>query len=95
MQFMVLVSLNPKASNPPPKELGEAEAEAVRGLYMEGLIRQIWVRADGSGACIIAEASTAEVLAEKLSGLPLVRAGILQTPEIVPLAPYWGFAPRA
>ena len=47
MQFMIILVLNPeKANAPPPKELVEAEFEAVRSQYMTGFIRQIWLRAD-------------------------------------------------
>ena len=95
MQFMVSVRLNPDAAKaPPPKDLAEAESDVVRGLYMDGLIRQIWVHADGSGAVMIVEATSVETVAERFASLPLVRAGILRTPEVVALAPYWGFAPR-
>lgn len=95
MQFMVSVVLAPeKAGSPPPQELVEAEFEAVRRHYMGGVIRQIWLRADGSGGVILAEADSAETVAEVFGALPMVRAGILQAPDIVPLAPYWGFAPR-
>ena len=96
MQFMVLFSLNPeKAQTPPAEELREAEFEAVRGFYMDGLIRQLWLRSDGSGAVAIVEAASTDAAAEKLGGLPMVRAGVLQAPVIVPLSPYWGFAPRS
>jgi hypothetical protein len=95
MQFMVSVVLNPgKAATPPPKELVEAEFEAIRGHYMNGMVRQIWLRADGSGGIILAEADTAETVEQTFAALPMVRAGVLAAPEIVPLAPYWGFAPR-
>ncbi len=95
MQFMVTTPLNlEQAKTPLPKDLANAEFEAVRGLYMSGLIRQIWVHADGSGAVMLAEADSAEDAATKFAALPLVREGILKTPEIVALAPYFGFAPR-
>jgi hypothetical protein len=95
MQFAVLFSLNPeKAQTPPTEDLREAEFEAVRGFYMEGLMRQIWLRSDGSGAVAIVEAASADAAAEKLGGLPMVRAGVLQAPVIVPVSPYPGFAPR-
>ena len=95
MQFMVSVVLNPdKADGPPPAALAEAEFEAVRRHYMGGVIRQIWLRADGSGGIILAEAESAEIVADTFGALPMVRAGVLKAPEIVPLAPYWGFAPR-
>jgi hypothetical protein len=96
MQFMVLFSLNPdKAQTPPAGELLEAEFDAVRGLYMDGLIRQVWLRSDGSGAVAIVEDASTDAAAAKLGALPMVRAGVLQAPAIMPLSPYWGFAPRS
>jgi hypothetical protein len=96
MQFMVSVVLNPeKANAAPPKELVEAEFDAVRGQYMNGFIRQIWLRGDHSGGVILAEADSAEIVAETFAALPMVRAGVLQQPDVVALAPYWGFAPRS
>jgi muconolactone delta-isomerase len=95
MQFMISVVVNPeKANAPPPKELVEAEFEAVRSRYMDGFIRQIWLRADHSGGIILAEADSQETVAETFAALPMVRAGVLQKPDVVALAPYWGFAPR-
>lgn len=94
MQFMVSVSLDPaKGSAPPPPELAKAEFDAVRGLYVGGILRQIWVRADRSGAIILAEADTAEAAAEAFATLPLVREGIMKAPEVTALEPYFGFAP--
>jgi hypothetical protein len=39
------------------------------------------------------EANSTDEIAEKLIELPLVRAGFLQFPMIVPLKPSSGFAP--
>jgi hypothetical protein len=44
---------------------------------------------------MIVEATSADEVAAKLNALPLVRAGFLQPPMIVPLKPYSGFAPRS
>jgi hypothetical protein len=43
---------------------------------------------------MIVEASSADEVAGKLNTLPLVQAGFLQAPMIVPLKPHLGFAPR-
>jgi hypothetical protein len=95
MQFMVSVTVSPeKDRGSRPKELVEAEFEAVRGHYMDGLLRQIWVRADGGGAIILAEGESAEAVSAQFSALPMVRAGFLLAPDVVELAPYYGFAPR-
>jgi hypothetical protein len=44
---------------------------------------------------MIVEAASIDEVSEKLSELPLVRAGFVQPPMIVPLKPYSGFAPRS
>jgi hypothetical protein len=58
------------------------------------LVQQIWLRGDAGGAFAIVEAASTDEVAEKLNALPLVRAGYLQPPMIVPLKPYSGFARR-
>jgi muconolactone delta-isomerase len=94
MQFMVLFSRDPsKANETPPSELRNAEFQRVRQLYAEGLVQQVWLRGDAGGACMIAEAPNAETLAQAFSTLPLVKAGTLLAPMIVPLKPYSGFSP--
>jgi hypothetical protein len=41
------------------------------------------------------EAASLEDATERAGALPMVRAGLLQPPTIVPLQPYRGFGPRA
>jgi hypothetical protein len=96
MQFMILFSRHPdKATTPAPTEIREAEFEKVRGFYTDGLVQQVWLRGDAGGACMIVEAHSIDDVAQKLGELPLVRAGFLQSPLIVPLKPYSGFAPHS
>jgi hypothetical protein len=46
MQCTILVSRDPeKDSIPVPADLREAEYQKIRGFYVEGFIRQIWLRA--------------------------------------------------
>ena len=93
MQLMILFARHPDKETVSPGELGQAEFEKVRGLYMDGFVRQIWLRVDQPGACMIVEASSIDQAADKVAALPLVRAGFLQVPTIIPLQPYAGFAP--
>jgi hypothetical protein len=54
MQFMILFTAHPeKAKTPAPADLREAEFEKIRGLYTDGLVRQIWVRGDAGGGARI------------------------------------------
>jgi hypothetical protein len=47
MQFTILFTLHPdKAETPAPADLKEEEFENVRGLYKDGLVRQICLRTE-------------------------------------------------
>jgi muconolactone delta-isomerase len=95
MQYLVIVSRSENASSMTlHKDDIEAEAQFVRQLYAEGVVRQIWLRAEG-GACMISEADDEERLRQLLSALPLVRSGYLAQPQISELRAYSGFGPRS
>jgi muconolactone delta-isomerase len=95
MQYLVIVSRSENASSMTlHKDDVEAEAQFVRRLYAEGVVRQIWLRAEG-GACMISEADDEERLRQLLSALPLVRSGYLAQPQISELRAYSGFGPRS
>jgi muconolactone delta-isomerase len=95
MQYLVLVSRSESASSMALlKQDIEAEAEFVRHLYADGVVRQIWLRAEG-GACMLAEADNLGHLQQLLASLPLVKSGYLAQPQISQLRAYSGFAPRS
>lgn len=95
MQYLVMISRSQNASNvSPDKQDIEAEAEYVRRLYASGVVRQIWLRAEG-GACMISEADDEDRLNQLLSALPLVKSGFLAPPQISQLRSYSGFGPRS
>jgi hypothetical protein len=94
MQFLVLISrTSPTPDKFPKPAEREAESEAIRRLYLDGVVTQIWLRGDG-GACLIADGSDAQSLERTFSALPLVRSGFLQPPTAIALKPYSGFGPR-
>ncbi|HEY4144323.1 hypothetical protein [Pinirhizobacter sp.] len=94
MQYLVLIPRSEKSlSMTLQKKQVEAEAEFVRRLYVDGRVRQIWLRAEG-GACMIAESDDEAGLKQILSDLPLVKAGYLAQPLVSQLRPYSGFGPR-
>jgi muconolactone delta-isomerase len=95
MQYLVLISRSENAlSMAPHKQDIEAEAEFVRQLYADGIVRQIWLKAEG-GACMISEADDEDSLRQFLSALPLVKSGYLAQPQISQLRAYTGFGPRS
>jgi muconolactone delta-isomerase len=73
--------------------LAPDEQEQARRLYAEGVIRQIWHRADVGGACIVVEADSEAEARERLNSLPMFSRGMLEV-TIIPLKPYAGFGPR-
>jgi muconolactone delta-isomerase len=95
MQYLVLISRSEAASSVSlQKQDVEAEAEFVRQLYAKGIVRQIWLKAEG-GACMISEADDEAGLRQLLSELPLVKSGFLAQPQISQLRAYSGFGPRS
>ena len=95
MQFLVVLRRRTEAfSAEQVSALLEPEAQAARGLYTEGALRQIWSRGDEPGAVELIEAADVEEVKRRLDMLPMYKRGMLVAQMIVPLVPYRGFAPR-
>ncbi len=68
------------------------EARRVWEMQQSGQLREIYFDADQHNAVLILEcAEVEEAHAAVLASLPLVSAGLIEF-EIIPLAPYDGFA---
>ena len=93
MQYLVLVSrdLDTYANDDFVPRL-EAEVKAARELYQQGFIRQIWLRDDKPGACLILEADSETAARDGLNALPLLAACMLRIDVLTRLLPYRGFA---
>lgn len=74
-------------------ELLEPEAQALRALYAQGVVRAAWSREDVLGACMMIEAPSADEAHEHLRTLPLVERGMIEV-QLIPLRGYRGFGPR-
>ncbi|HLO66516.1 MAG TPA: hypothetical protein VK188_05820 [Holophaga sp.] len=72
-------------------DLLRAEARALWELQVAGLVRECHFRADRHEAVLALECAGVEEAREALGRLPLVREGLIAF-ELVPLAPYDGFA---
>jgi muconolactone delta-isomerase len=68
-----------------------AEARRVLELTQAGIIREIYFRAEKREAVIMLECADAHEAHDILQTLPLVQAELIAF-EIIPLAPYDGFA---
>ena len=80
----------PEAFTP---ELIGGEANRVRELYISGVLRQVWKRADTPGAAILWEAASEAEVRAAVATFPLFVAGMLELVALVPLEPYAGFGP--
>lgn len=67
------------------------EARRVWELYQNGMIRELYFRAERSEAVLILECADANEAREVLASLPLVQASLI-TFDLIPLVPYPGFA---
>ena len=68
----------------------EDEASKVWHLYKEGVIREIWFRADQNTAVLVLESDSLNDAEKILNDLPLVKNKLIEF-EIIPLKPYTGF----
>jgi muconolactone delta-isomerase len=70
-----------------------AHAEALRAweLHQQGLIRELYFRADHDQAVLVLECEDVAAAQRVVDSLPLVEQGLI-TFELIPLAAYPGFA---
>ncbi|CAG0970234.1 muconolactone D-isomerase [Anaerolineales bacterium] len=70
-----------------------AHAEALRAweLHQQGIIRELYFRADRSEAVLVLECDNVEAAQQVLATLPLVQNGLIAF-ELIPLTAYPGFA---
>jgi hypothetical protein len=67
------------------------EAARLWELVQSGVVRETYFRADQHSAVLVLECADTHEAGRQLATLPLVQAGLI-TFDIIPLAPYPGFA---
>ena len=73
----------------------EPEAQAVRTLYAQGIVRAIWSREDALGGVLLLEVDSPDHAREILfTKLPLVERGMAEVESVIGLKGYRGFGPR-
>jgi muconolactone delta-isomerase len=92
MQFLT-ISRRKDGVEAPGNDLVREEAQRARMFYAEGLMRQLWHRGDGPGACVLWEVEDEDQLWELLKSLPFFRAEMVDV-SVIPLRPWAGFAPE-
>lgn len=91
MKFLALEHEKPGLQAADFRPYLSAEARAVWELYQSGLVRELYFRPDRHTAVLVLECPDENRARAALAGLPLVQAGLI-TFELIPLAPYTGFA---
>ena len=92
MQFLT-VSRRRETAEAPGGELVRAEVRRAKELYAEGVLRQLWHRADGPGACLMWEAESESQVWEFLKSLPFFQSGMIEA-SVIPIRPWAGFGPE-
>jgi muconolactone delta-isomerase len=91
MRILALEQEQPGAAAEDFRRLTRAEAARAWELYQAGPIRELHFRQDRPAAVLLLECADVEEAAANLATLPFVEAGLISF-EIIPLAPYPGFA---
>ncbi len=91
---MKILALEKETPGADPEQFShylKPEARCVWQLYQSGCLREIYFRQERSAAVLVLECTSVAEAHQILQGLPLVAAGLISF-EVIPLAPYPGFA---
>jgi hypothetical protein len=91
VKFLAIEHESSNATAEQFKTLLEPEARQLWNLVQSGLVRETYFRADRHEAVLILECNDPVQADLALKSLPLVQAGLISF-ELIPLAPYDGFA---
>ena len=88
MKIIVLAQRRPNISLEQMRPHFQEEVQAVWDLYLEGVVREFYTRADEGGPAILAvESDSVESARKALARLPLVEMNMLDL-DFIPLAPF-------
>ena len=91
MKILAIEHALPSASPEDFQRCAQEEAARAWELYQQGLIRELYFRADRPEAVLVLECPDLAAAQRALDSLPLVRNGLIIF-ELIPLAAYPGFA---
>jgi muconolactone delta-isomerase len=91
MKILALEIEQPQATASQFEPHLRAEAARAYALYQAGILRELHFRADRHSAVLVLECPSLDEARAALDSLPLVQAGLIRF-ELIPLAPYPGFA---
>lgn len=91
MKILAIERENPSAAPEQFRQHARAEAARAWELHQQGVIRELYFRADRSEAVLVLECPDVESARRVLATLPLVASGLIEF-ELIPLVAYPGFA---
>ncbi len=91
MKFLAIEIEQPGAVAEDFQPYLQAEAERTWALYIDGIVRELYFRADQHTAVLMLECKDAAAACAALDSLPLVQAGLISF-EVIPLIPYNGYS---
>lgn len=91
MKILALEHELPGATAGQFQQYSRAEAACVWELHQQGLVRELYFRADCNEAVLVLECADVETARQALATLPLVEHGLIAF-ELIPLKAYPGFA---
>ena len=91
MKILALKRENSTATQAQFQRYAKEEARAVWELYHQGVMRELYFRADQPTAVLVLECASTGEATTVLANLPLVKQGLVSF-ELIPLAAYPGFA---
>lgn len=87
MKFIIALSPTTNATPEAYEATRVPSAKMLWNLYLAGVIREMYSRADGKGVLFIAEANDAQALRAEIESWPLVSSGQVAG-EVIGLGPF-------
>ncbi len=91
MKYLAIEKERPGATAEDFEPYLAAEAEQAWALYTQGIVRELYFRADQHIAVLVLECSEEGSACKALNSLPLVQNGLISF-ELIPLIPYDGYS---
>jgi hypothetical protein len=91
MKILAFEHENTGASREQFQSYAQEEARLAWKLYLAGVVRELYFRADQNTAVLVLECASTDEAETMLAKLPFVREGLIRF-ELIPLQAYSGFA---
>ncbi len=91
MKIIAIEKELPESTPKKFREYADLEAKTAWKLYQEGILRELYFRADKTCSVLVLECDNLEQAEKYLQTLPFVKEGLIIF-DLIPLKPYPGFS---